>query len=204
MTADDTPGAGTDRVDQHAQRDAIQDVVDPPPDTTIEPDPKDWAWVLQRPCPQCGVDAGSLAPEQIADLLRDNARAWLEVLSRDDVAARRDAGVWSPLEYACHVRDVHVIFDERLALMLDQDDPTFSSWDQDAAAVEGSYSDQVPREVGVQLQEAAERVADRYAGVPSDQWSRTGHRSDGAVFTLTSLGQYQAHEALHHLWDVQD
>jgi DinB superfamily len=187
MTADDTPGGPLDSA----------------AGSTVEPDTKDWAWVLQRPCPQCGVDAGSLAPAQIPDLLRDNALAWLEVLSRDDVAARRDPGTWSPLEYACHVRDVHVVFDGRLALMLEAADPTFTSWDQDVAAVEGSYGDQVPRDVGAQLAEAAERVADRYAAVPADGWSRSGRRSDGAVFTVTTLGQYQAHEALHHLWDVQ-
>jgi hypothetical protein len=176
----------------------------PDPATTIVPDDKDWTWVLDRPCPQCGVDAGSLALEQIPDLLRDNARAWLEVLARDNVAARRDAGTWSPLEYACHVRDVHRLFDERLALMLDRDDPTFASWDQDVAAVEGGYGDQVPREVATELQEAAERVADRYADVPRGQASRTGRRSNGAVFTVTTLGQYHAHDVLHHLWDVTD
>jgi hypothetical protein len=172
-------------------------------EATVEPDTKDWTWVLHRPCPQCGVDAGSLTATQIPDLLRDNARAWLEVLARADVAARREASTWSPLEYACHVRDVHVVFDQRLALMLDEDDPAFANWDQDAAAAQGRYGDQVPREVGAQLAEAAERVADRYAGVPTEQLSRTGRRSNGAVFTITSLGQYHAHDVLHHLWDVQ-
>jgi hypothetical protein len=203
MTSDDAP-VGTDRADDHAKDDAFSEVVDPAPASAIVPDDKDWTWVLERPCPQCGVDAGSLTLEQVPDLLRDNARAWLEVLARDDVAARRDVGTWSPLEYACHVRDVHRLFDERLALMLDQDDPAFANWDQDAAAIEGHYGDQASREVGTQLQEAADRVADRYAEVPGDQASRSGRRSNGAVFTVTTLGQYHAHDVLHHLWDVQD
>jgi hypothetical protein len=199
MAADDAPGSPDDLdLPTSSTAGAAGDAA------PVEPDTKDWTWVLHRPCPQCGVDAGSLAAAQVPDLLRDNARAWLEVLSRDAVAARRDAGTWSPLEYACHVRDVHLLFDQRLALMLDQDDPAFADWDQDAAAVQGRYADQVPREVGAQLQEAAERVADRYAGVPVDQLSRTGRRSNGAVFTVTTLGQYHAHDVLHHLWDVQD
>jgi hypothetical protein len=202
MTSDDAP-AGTDRADDHASQDAFRDVVDPPPASAIVPDDKDWTWVLDRPCPQCGVDAGSLTLEQIPDLLRDNARTWLEVLARDDVAARRDVGTWSPLEYACHVRDVHRLFDERLALMLDQDDPAFANWDQDAAAIEGDYGDQAPREVGTELEEAASRVADRYAEVTDEQASRSGRRSNGAVFTVTTLGQYHAHDVLHHLWDVR-
>jgi hypothetical protein len=175
-----------------------------PDDPALTPDDKDWTWVLERPCPQCGVDASALSPEQIPDLLRQNAQAWVEVLSRDDVSARRDPSVWSPLEYACHVRDVHRVFDGRLALMLDRDDPAFENWDQDAAAIDGGYVDTVPREVGTQLEEAAERVAQRYEGVAADQWARTGRRSNGAVFTVATLGQYQAHDVLHHLWDVQE
>src|SRR6187551_2418321 len=33
--------------------------------------------------------------------------------------------VWSPLEYACHVRDVHRVFGERVQMMLAVDDPLF-------------------------------------------------------------------------------
>ena len=29
----------------------------------IVPDDKDWTWVLQRECPECGFDASSLPPE---------------------------------------------------------------------------------------------------------------------------------------------
>jgi hypothetical protein len=172
--------------------------------SAIPPDTKDWTWVLTRPCPQCGVDAGSLRPEQLPAVLRENAEAWLEVLGRDDVASRRDPTTWSPLEYACHVRDVHRVFDGRLALMLEQDGPAFDSWDQDLAADEGHYADAVPREVGDELLAAAERVAQRFEDVPDEQWSRTGRRSDGFVFTVTTLGQYQAHDVLHHRWDVQE
>jgi hypothetical protein len=193
-----------DSSEQHVVDDALRDVVDPEPDSTVPPDTKDWTWVLERRCPQCGVDAGSLRPDQLPDLLRQNAQAWLEVLARDDVSARRDPSVWSPLEYACHVRDVHRVFARRVQLMLDQDHPAFDSWDQDEAAVEGRYADAVPRVVGLELEEAAERAAGRYADVGGDQWSRTGRRSDGSVFTVTTLGQYHAHDVLHHLWDVQD
>jgi hypothetical protein len=33
-------------------------------------------------------------------------------------------------------------------------------------------------------------------------WSRPGHRSDGAVFTIDSFTRYLLHDPLHHLWDV--
>ena len=59
------------------------------------------------------------------------AGAGADPASRD----RPAPDVWSPLEYACHVRDVHRVFAERVRLMLAEDDPLFDDWDQDAAAV---------------------------------------------------------------------
>ncbi|HEY5013683.1 MAG TPA: DinB family protein, partial [Acidimicrobiia bacterium] len=31
----------------------------------ITPDTKDWTWVLERPCPECGFDASAFAREQV-------------------------------------------------------------------------------------------------------------------------------------------
>ena len=40
---------------------------DQPADASqIVPDTKDWTWTLQRPCPDCGFDAGSVAAADIA------------------------------------------------------------------------------------------------------------------------------------------
>src|SRR5206468_3460537 len=104
-------------------------------------DTKDWTWVLGRPCPECGFDASAFPRASIGAMIRANAEQWQGVLSRDDVARRPDEATWSPLEYACHVRDVFRIYDGRLALMLTEDDPLFENWDQDATAVEDRYAE---------------------------------------------------------------
>jgi hypothetical protein len=85
---------------------------------TIVPDTKDWTWVLRRPCEQCGFAADSFAPGEVAERIRANAAAWPEVLGRPDAAVRPSPDVWSPLEYAAHVRDVLRLFEYRVALML--------------------------------------------------------------------------------------
>ena len=36
---------------------------------TITPDAKDWTWVLERPCPECGLDTSSFTREQIPAML---------------------------------------------------------------------------------------------------------------------------------------
>src|SRR3954462_15139590 len=37
-----------------------------------ESDTKDWTWVLERPCPDCGFDASSIEPADFARLTREN------------------------------------------------------------------------------------------------------------------------------------
>jgi SAM-dependent methyltransferase len=168
------------------------------------PDTKDWTWVLQRPCPECGFDATAQTVDRIPVVIRDNATTWEAVLTLNDAAVRPDPSVWSPLEYACHVRDVHRIFDQRVAMMLDEDDPRFPNWDQDESAVEQRYGEQDPATVATELLDAATRVAERYESVPPGAWSRRGIRSNGSEFTIETLGLYHLHDIVHHAWDVRD
>jgi hypothetical protein len=176
----------------------------------ISPDTKDWTWVLRRPCPECGVDVSALDVRGTGALTRRLCVAWAAVLREGAGAAGGPAGVavrpapgrWSPLEYGCHVRDVLRVFGERLGLMLAGDGPDFPNWDQDATAVEQRYDEQDPDRVAGELVAAGTALADGFDAVAGDGWSRTGHRSDGAVFTVDSFARYFVHDPLHHLWDV--
>jgi DinB family protein len=170
----------------------------------IVPDTKNWTWVLERSCPECGFDASQLPQEEVAPLTRRTAQAWAVVLggAPDTLRHRRTDDMWSPLEYACHVRDVFVLYHERLELMLDSHDPTFANWDQDATAVADAYNDQDPIAVAPALTAAGTRLADRLDGVAGPDWQRTGHRGDGASFTVDSFVRYMIHDPLHHLHDV--
>lgn len=166
-------------------------------------DAKDWTWVLTRPCDECGFDATAIRPEQVAGLVRTNAAAWREVLARPDVRSRRSPDVWSALEYACHVRDVFDLYDVRLHLMLDQDDPLFANWDQDETAVTSRYWEHDPAIVAGELVSAGERLASSFDGVRPEQWTRPGRRSDGARFTIDTFARYMVHDPVHHLHDVR-
>jgi hypothetical protein len=169
----------------------------------IPVDDKDWTWVLERPCPECGLDVRSIEVGAIAGLVRENAAAWSEVLSCNaDLRERPDPQRWSPLEYACHVRDVFRLYDVRLTLMLTEDDPLFANWDQNRTAAEERYGEQEPAIVRVQLQDAADRLADAFSRVEGSQWSRPGRRSDGAAFVVSSFARYCVHDPIHHLHDV--
>jgi hypothetical protein len=169
---------------------------------TITPDTKDWTWVLERPCPECGLDTRSFSREQIPDMVRANAAAWRGPLAAPGAANRIRPGRWSSLEYGCHVRDVFRLFGQRLELMLTEDDPLFPNWDQDATAVAERYAEQDPAEVAAALSDAGQAIASRFAGVTGGQWLRTGRRSDGASFTVETFARYFIHDPVHHLYDV--
>jgi hypothetical protein len=169
---------------------------------TIVPDAKDWTWVLDRPCPECGLDTRGLAREDVAGMLRANAAAWPAVLAAPAAGTRPEPGTWSPLEYGCHVRDVFRRFDGRLVLMLTRDAPLFPNWDQDATAIADRYAEQDPAVVAAELLAAADTLAGRFDGVSGDQWQRTGARSDGARFTVETFARYFIHDPVHHLHDV--
>jgi hypothetical protein len=169
---------------------------------TIEPDTKDWTWVLERPCLECGFVAGDVAVGELADAFHANAADWATALAGADVTVRPEPGVWSVLEYACLVRDVHRVFAERVEMMLTEDAPRFANWDQDETALAERYDRQDPAVVAPELVAAAAAVADRYAAVPADAWDRPGVRSNGSEFTVESLGRYHLHDVVHHLHDV--
>jgi SAM-dependent methyltransferase len=174
----------------------------PPGD--LEPDAKDWTWVLERRCEECGLDVRDVERHDLPRAFRSNAQVWHALLADPGAAQRTRPDRWSTLEYACHVHDVHQVFHDRVSSMLVEDTPHFPNWDQDRSAVEGRYAAQLPSIVGPTLVAAAYAVSDLYASVPPLSWHRRGVRSDGSEFTVESLGRYHLHDVVHHLHDVRD
>ena len=105
---------------------------------------------------------------------------------RPDAGRRPTPSTWSPLEYACHVRDVCRLFEQRLELMLTQDAPTFDNWDQDETAVADRYGEQDPATVAGELTACRRLVR---AGVRAGAGRRMGaHRHP-----LERVGVHRAH-----------
>lgn len=174
--------------------------VGPPP---IEPDDKDWTWVLGRPCPDCGFEASAYPLATTGSRIRELAARFSDLLDHADVAVRPNPQQWSALEYGAHVRDVFRIYDVRLALMLAEDDPLFANWDQDVTAVEDAYLSQDPGQVADELIAAAETLAAAFERVTDEQQTRPGRRSDGASFTIETFTRYFLHDPVHHVWDIE-
>ena len=166
------------------------------------PDTKDWTWVVERRCPECGFDASVVPMSGASVLTGRTVDAWREVLDGAAVDVRPSPLVWSPLEYGCHVRDVYELFAQRIGLMRTEEDPPFADWDQDATAIERHYSEADPAEVREQLTETGRVMVDVLATIGDDEWQRPGHRSNGSAFTIESLTRYFLHDVVHHLHDA--
>ena len=130
--------------------------------------------MLQRPCPDCGFDTTDYPGATVPAVLHAANERWSNLLARPGIADRPAPGVWSPLEYICHVRDVCVMITGRAQRMLAEDDPELPVWDQDEAAVRGRYAEQDPALVDDELADAADAAGALFAGVGPEQWSRPG------------------------------
>ena len=80
-------------------------------------------------CESCGLRYGDLTPSAALRLIRTyptQYRHRLQHLPADLLRRRPAAGVWSPLEYACHVRDVYAVYDTRIRRTLTEHEPCLS------------------------------------------------------------------------------
>ena len=153
-------------------------------DDAIEPDTKDWTWVLAGPVP-IAVTTPRRDPHRRRRPHPSRRRRLGDPAGSARVTDRPAPGVWSVLEYGCHVRDVHRIFDQRVHLMLAEDDPQFPNWDQDETALADDYGAQDPTPSQTSCG-GGERGRRYLRAVPDDAWSRRGLRSNGSEFTIAS------------------
>jgi hypothetical protein len=166
--------------------------------------------VQTEPCEECRFDPLELDPEALPAAARDLGRKYRAPLSRflpgEDGAAlvrsRSTPEVWTPLEYACHVRDVLAVFSERVQRALVEDDPQLGWWDHEGAVVAQRYNEQDPGKVADQLATNAEVFATLLTSVPAAGWARSAHRREGEPFTVIGLARFAVHEGRHHLLDV--
>jgi len=158
-------------------------------------------------CLECGFEydldtfrsAGSSIEEgahQIARLLAD---------PHADLVPRRTAGRWSPLEYGCHVRDVLLVQRERVLLARRQVRPDLAPMGRDDRVEHDGYSEQVPIEVGRQLQDAARLFANVLSRLGNRDWDRTVmyNYPEPAERSLRWVAVHTLHEVRHHLRDME-
>jgi hypothetical protein len=169
-----------------------------------------WQWARAQTdrCPQCGLHPAGMERDALGGELLGSAAGWRAFLmSADDVYLRTvpGPGIFSPIQYGAHVRDIQQVYGDRILLMLREDSPVFPQLNPD----EGEW-DQYNRLLAGELADDIDAQARRLAGIlitlkPED-WSRTMIRDGGTdgvfEFTVVGLANYAVHESHHHLLDA--
>jgi hypothetical protein len=161
---------------------------------------------LDGRCAECGFSY-DLARDEISAYLERNAVAFVARLhDLDDVAVRRrpDPEVWSPLEYACHVRDMLRVQLERVDLIEREHEPLCAPMGRDERVVNDGYNDQNPAVVAGDLLTAARTLATRLERLGEAGWQRVGVYTYPTTQrrTVEWIGAHTVHELQHHRRDI--
>jgi S-DNA-T family DNA segregation ATPase FtsK/SpoIIIE len=156
-------------------------------------------------CDECGFDYQSVPTDEIGTALRSNAQALVDALSGGDLRSRPAPEVWSPLEYACHVRDVMHIQVGRVARGLAEDTPSFHPMQRDERPARLRYNEQDPVVVREQVLDATGVLAEVFDGLSEEQLARTVTYNwpTEMVRPLRWVGRHTVHELVHHRQDIE-
>jgi S-DNA-T family DNA segregation ATPase FtsK/SpoIIIE len=158
-------------------------------------------------CDDCGYEYDTYSRSELAGEIRGFGPAYAAALfGVPDVRARPAPEVWSPLEYACHVRDVFHVQRERVLLALREETPEFEPMRRDERAVEMRYNAQDPAAVVADLDNAADALAALFESLDEPSWQCTGMYSypEPKKRTVEWIARHTIHEGVHHLGDLSD
>jgi hypothetical protein len=156
-------------------------------------------------CETCGLAYPDLAVDRCLALVTESVGtlgALLATLEEDRLRRRPSPQVWSPVEYAAHVRDVLLTFAGRVHRGVVEDRPVLDPMYADWRAERFGYADLRLDVLRAELDTAARGFVDEIRAVPDDAWERTVTRRPEEVRTVRWLVRQAAHECVHHLADV--
>ncbi len=158
-------------------------------------------------CDECGFEYDlSQAHQAGATILGEAAQAAdLMNGAGAHLSTRRQPQTWSPLEYACHLRDVLLVQRERVLAARRRDRPSFDPMGRDERVEHDGYAEQHPDDVGRQLGDAAQLFANVLTRLGPDDWDRTVmyNYPERSERSLRWVAVHTVHEMRHHLLDIR-
>jgi DinB superfamily len=158
-------------------------------------------------CADCGFVYDVSQSAAVARKIRERVAEVVTILLARDVnlRSRRQPGVWSPLEYGCHLRDMLLVQRERVLAARRMDRPDCPPSGRDERVVHDGYAEQEPEDVARQLGDAAQMFSNVLARLTADDWDRTViyHYPETRERSLRWVAMHTMHEAQHHLLDIR-
>lgn len=162
---------------------------------------------MTEPCAGCNFTYDLRRAAAAGDDLRALATEAVVLLSNNkiDVRARPRPDVWSPLEYACHLRDVLLVQRERVLAARRTNGAECASMGREERAEHDGYNEQDPADVARQLADAAALFSNVLARFSADDWDRTViyHYPETHERSLRWVAVHTVHELQHHLLDIR-
>ena len=156
-------------------------------------------------CAECGFVYDSVPVDKIGAAMRSHALGLVDALSGGDLRTRPAPDTWSPLEYACHARDVLQIQIGRIARGLAEDTPSFEPMRRDERPARLRYNEQDPAVVREQVLDAATALGEVFDGLSDTQLARTVTYNwpTEMIRPLRWVGRHTVHELVHHCLDIR-
>ena len=121
-----------------------------------------------------------------------------------DLRSRPEPEVWSPLEYACHVRDLLLVHRERILSARRIDGFVCESMGRERVEFDG-WAEQEPGDVARQTADAALMLANVLDRLDAPAWKRelVYPYPEPATRPISWVALHVVHEAHHHLVDIR-
>ncbi|MET8575651.1 DinB family protein [Streptomyces sp. NPDC005012] len=158
-------------------------------------------------CDECGFVYDLEMASAVPSLAEAHAEEFADLMAGDPATLRTRSApaVWSPLEYACHVRDVLLVQRERVLAARRADTPFAEPMGRDERVEHDGYARQRPSDVAHQVRTAAQLFGNVLDLLSPADWERT------LVYTyprraerpLSWVAVHTLHELRHHLLDVR-
>ncbi len=155
-------------------------------------------------CDVCGYEWDALRADEFGTRLRSAVEGFAIALRRSDAHLRPGDGIWSTIEYSCHVRDVILNLRDRILLGAIEDNPVPHRIYADDRVALGLYANDLPETVAADLRFAAELAIRAVDALSPEQLGRPIFYPYPRPETRTLLWvtSQLLHEAEHHLDDI--
>jgi hypothetical protein len=159
------------------------------------------AFLGMSPGGELGAPYDTMTPPDAAVALRSLPRRWSGLVGTDDddlASVQPDAGTWSAIEHAAHVRGALERASRHLRSVRATDRPDLTGAGRAEEPWQGHDPAEPPTAVIDGLRAAAEAAADEVEAAPASAWTRTG-TLDGHTIDLLWLARHAVQEGVEHL-----